>query len=211
MRPDICQHLVHFTKATEAESAYTVLRRILSEGRLIGGSRFVRGGSRCVCFSEAPLGAIERGLINGDGFTRYSPFGLQFSKEWVFGLGGRPVIYGPEAEYSQIPESLRWRHVRLELGPEHVDFTWEREWRLPSDSLKFSHQDISVVLPDDESRAQLIREIESDSFYTAWAYTQVLGDCAWAYDDGCPWKTVTLRRVEPCAHPNAGISAGSAD
>jgi hypothetical protein len=53
------------------------------------------------------------------------------SKKGVFDLGGRPVIYLPDNEGTWIPDSEKWRHVRFEFGS--VDFTHEREWRLPGD------------------------------------------------------------------------------
>ena len=196
MRQDISRFLVHFTKASVDESAYDVLRRILREKTVLGSSRFVRGGRKCVCFSEAPLGALEHGLINSTGFTRYSPYGLLFEKEWIFSLGGRPVIYEPKQEFAQLSETHQWRHVILELGSSTVDFTWEREWRLPCTELPFLERDVTVVLPDDEARDRFIHDIENDSFHEAWAWTVVLGDDAWALDRGNPWRTVTLKSVE---------------
>ena len=193
MRPDISQFLVHFTKPSEAESAYDVLRRILRERKVLGGSRFIRGGRPCVCFSESPLGALEHGLINATGFTRYSPCGLQFEKEWIFGLGGRPVIYESEREFAKLPETHQWRHVRLEFGESPVDFTWEREWRLPCTELRFSEREVTVVLPDDAAHDKFIHDVENDSFHEARAWTVVLGDVAWQLDRGNPWRIVSLR------------------
>lgn len=207
MRQDISRFLVHFTKASSVESAYDVLRRILREKTVLGSSRFVRGGTTCVCFSEAPLGALEHGLINSTGFSRYSPYGLQFEKEWIFSLGGRPVIYQPEHEFAQLSRTHEWRHVRLDLGSSTVDFTWEREWRLPRTELRFSERDVTVVLPDDEARDRFIQDVENDSFYEAWAWTVVLGDDAWALEGGNPWRTVTLESVEQGGPPNGNSAA----
>lgn len=198
MRKDISRFLVHFTKDSELGSAFDVLRHILRDKTVLGSSRFVRGGRTCVCFSEAPLGALEHGLINSTGFTRYSSYGLQFEKEWIFSLGGRPAIYEPEHEFAQLPETHQWRHVRLELGSSAVDFTWEREWRLPCTELRFSEHEVTVVLPDDKARDRFIHDIEDDAFHDAWPWTLVLGDDAWALDRANPWKTVTLKRVERC-------------
>ena len=44
-------------------------------------------------------------------------------------LRRRPVIYLPDAEGNWIPQEEKWRHVRFEAG--QVDFTHEREWRVP--------------------------------------------------------------------------------
>jgi len=202
MRYDISTSLVHFTKASETESAYDVLRRILRERRLLSSSRFVRGGQSCVCFSEAPLEALEHGLINRTGFTRYSSYGLQFDREWIFGLGGRPVIYESEQEFEALPQAHQWRHVRLEFGDTPVDFTWEREWRLPCRELLFSEREVTVVLPDDAARDRFIQDVERELFDEAWAWTVALGDIAWQLDQSNPWRMVSLRCIEQRADAN---------
>ncbi len=114
------------------------LRSIIRERRLIAGNYMIRGGYRCVSFTEAPIEAFIDGFVRQFPFTRYSRFGVMFDKSWVFELGGRPVIYQPEIEFNILPEELRWRHVRYEPGAEQAkDFTWEREWRMNCDELPF--------------------------------------------------------------------------
>jgi hypothetical protein len=194
MRADLAKHLIHFTKGIDSEDAYQKLKLILRQRCLLGSTRLVRGAIPCICFSEAPLTSLEHGLINDAGFTRYAPFGLLFSKSFVFARGGRPVIYQPQAEFGLLPETLRWRHVRFEpTNDSPIDFTWEREWRVPSQDLRFQFSDVEIVLPDETFRDRFISEAESDSFYDAWAYTEVLGEIAWAYDTGNPWRTVALK------------------
>jgi hypothetical protein len=67
----------------------------------------------------------------------YRFYGLAFSKRTIFDAGGRPVIYLPDKEGGWIPDEQKWRHVRYEIGSAYgdhpVDFTHEREWRLPGD------------------------------------------------------------------------------
>jgi hypothetical protein len=36
-----------------------VLEKIAAEGRLRGGSGFIKGGYRCVCFTETPISEIS--------------------------------------------------------------------------------------------------------------------------------------------------------
>jgi hypothetical protein len=195
MPADFAKHVIHFTKGHDHEDAYQTLKLILQQRRLLGSTRLVRGAIPCVCFSEAPLTSLEHGLINNAGFSRYSPFGLLFLKSFIFGRGGRPVIYQPEEEFGLLPEVLRWRHVRFEpTDGSPIDFTWEREWRLPVDEFRFQFDEVEVVLPDKAFRDRFIAEAGSDSFHTAWTYTQALGEIAWAYDTGNPWRTVTLQR-----------------
>lgn len=194
MRPDLATHLIHFTKGRDREDAYSTLKTILQQQRLLGSTRLVRGATSCICFSEAPLTSLEHGLVNDSGFTRYSPFGLLFSKTFIFERGGRPVIYQPESEFRLLPPPLRWRHVRFEpTGDSPVDFTWERDWRVPGDELRFGFGDVEIVLPDERFRERFISEAESEAFHTAWQYAEVLGEIAWAYDTGNPWRTVRLR------------------
>jgi len=121
VRLDISPYVVHFTGGASYEDALTNLLLMIGEGRIVGGAGLIRGGYRCVCFTEAPLPAIADGFVNEKAFTRYSPFGLMFDKTWLFARGGRPVIYQPDADYVALPEDMRWRHVRYE--PPQIDFT----------------------------------------------------------------------------------------
>lgn len=134
-RPDISEKVIHFTRGATYDDALTMLLTIVSEGRLLGGAGMIRGGYKCVCFTEAPLPAIAGGFVNPESFSRYSPFGLMFDKSWLYANGGRPVIYQPDTDFNALPEDMRWRHVRYEpLAVPPIDFTWEREWsphRLP--------------------------------------------------------------------------------
>lgn len=52
-------------------------------------------------------------------------------KQWLYVQGGRPVIYQSDKEFYDLPEAIRWRHVRYEpASSPPIDFTWEREWRI---------------------------------------------------------------------------------
>jgi hypothetical protein len=75
-------------------------------------------------FANPPSQEIAR-------YPRYRFYGIALSKRAVFEAGGRPVIYLPDGEADWIPAEEKWRHVRFEHG--EVDFTHEREWRVPGD------------------------------------------------------------------------------
>jgi hypothetical protein len=141
-RPDFGNSLVHLTRerkepprnAYEAERvvpAFSVRKEILAAGviRGSGNEGFVKGVRRAVCFSEIPLANIRAFAHRTDG--RYRFYGIILSKRAVFEVGGRPIIYLPDAEGEWIPAEEKWRHVRFEYGA--VDFTHEREWRIPDD------------------------------------------------------------------------------
>jgi len=155
MRDDLTNSLVHLTKGTGSDpakhraEAVETLENILTEKALRGGTGFIKGGYRCVCFSEAPISKLSYLLAAKDsaGF-KYQPYGVMVQKKWLFERGGRPVIYGPEGEFSQLPEEMKYRHVRFWLGDYTVDHTWEREWRLRADKLDLASSEITVVIPD---------------------------------------------------------------
>jgi len=60
IRGDLSNRLIHLTRGnTEAEATETFVR-IFREGRLRSGNGFIRGGYRCICFSEAPVAVLTQ-------------------------------------------------------------------------------------------------------------------------------------------------------
>jgi hypothetical protein len=146
-RQDISEFLLHFTKDINLECAFIRLQNIIRDRMLIAGDGFIKGGYKCVCFSEAPLSSLSNGLINPNYYSAYSPFGILVSKTWLYQRGGRPAIYQPDSEFHLLPSSMQWRHVRYE--PPRVDFSWEREWRIRTDFLEFDNQTASIAIRSD--------------------------------------------------------------
>jgi hypothetical protein len=93
-REDISNYLVHFIKGDSYEETFGTLSSVVLGSQLLGGNGFIKGSSRCVCFSEAPIKALGQMLmkpsIHG---VKYKPFGVILTKKWLFEQGGRPVIY----------------------------------------------------------------------------------------------------------------------
>jgi len=190
-RPDMSDMVIHFTKADENHTALERLLVMVGEGRLIGGTGMIKGVYRCVCFTEAPIPAMTNGFVNANSFTRYSPFGLMFDKKWVYEKGARPVIYQPDADFENLPENMRWRHVRYE--PPQIDFTWEREWRLHADELEFSPQDVVLVVPDQEHENFVFDIWDAQQQLEAEMYSTVLDAGALELmHQPCPWRIVKL-------------------
>ena len=148
-RRDIGNFLVHWTRdrleskdfqQTRRVTAFDVLLEILKSGCIRGSSSYIRGGHACVCFTEAPIAEMvsifsaSALTMNDDDRLRYLPYGIGLTKQDVFEKGGRPVIYGPEADYDVLPSELEWRHCKYDPTRE-IDFTWEREWRIKTDKL----------------------------------------------------------------------------
>jgi hypothetical protein len=150
-RIDISSYLIHFTKGIDFDDAFANLLSIIDNRTIFGSNNLIKGGYNCVCFSEAPIDCLSNGLINSNYYSKYSPFGIIVNKEWLFRLGGRPVIYQMDKEYQILNESIRWRHMTynpIEKPP--IDFTWEREWRIQVDELYINPNDCSLILPNSD-------------------------------------------------------------
>ncbi len=192
---DISRRLVHLTRGATLQQAYQVLASILRERELRGGVKLIRGGYCCVCFSEAPLRSVRR-LLGRPGAhgVPYQPFGIVVSKRWLFQKGGRHVVYQREAEFSELPESHRWRHVRYEPDAvEAIDFSWEREWRIRTEHLPLAPQSCWVLVPSEEWRRWL-KERFSVSQERALQYAELVGvpEAAALYQEESPWQVILL-------------------
>jgi len=194
-RKDISDKLIHFTKEENEEETYRLLCRIVKEKRILGTSEKIKGGYKCVCFTEAPLLSLQDGLVNPDAYSRYSPFGIIFDKRWIFAQGGRPVIYQTNEEFALLPEELRWRHVRYEPnGNPSIDFSWEREWRIRCDFLPIDPTYAGIVVLSDEWGQRMMSEHEAEQDFIILQYSQVLDeDIAEQYRESFPWRIYTLR------------------
>lgn len=141
-RADLSNDLIHWIKGDSDEDSFDVLRNIVFSHKLFGGTGHIKGGYRCICFTEAP-GNTFHNVIG-----RYRPFGIRVSKRWLYAQGGRPVIYQSDSEFDDLAESHRWRHVRYDPSTEPpVDFTWEREWRIRKDELELPPGEARIIVP----------------------------------------------------------------
>lgn len=103
IRPDFSLYVAHFTsdrppycvreetdedrvKATAEVSAYDKLTNILKTSS-IWASTMPWVNRRAVCFTECTWGSLL------DHAARYSPFGIGFSKPFLYACGGAPVFY----------------------------------------------------------------------------------------------------------------------
>jgi hypothetical protein len=167
VRDDLSDKLIHLVKGNSYDEVVSTFTKILNERRLLGGTGCIRGGYRCVCFSEAPISKLGIILANPDVHgMRYRGFGIMVEKIWLFKCGGRPVIYQPDSEFDLLPESHRFRHVRYEPDT-GVDFSWEREWRIRTDELSIRPDDVTAIVPNRDWIYGALRE-----------HTRVLADRA---------------------------------
>jgi hypothetical protein len=194
-RADISDKVVHFSSPRDNwDEAYLRLRSILRERSIRGGNDKIRSGDHCVCFTEAPLVSLGTGLVNPTNFSRYAPFGLVFTKKWIFEKGGRPVIYQSESEFRELSDFHKWRHMRYEPNAaQPIDFTWEREWRIKCRRLEFQPNDVLILVPRQEWLDALRSDHEGDEDYWAYMYSQVLDrEIAEQYREDFPWRVSVL-------------------
>ena len=174
VRRDIGGLLFHFTRTPPhpvefelewggvnlGRSAGAVLTKILSEGRLCGTSEW-SNGEDCVCFTESPIQELNAvfSLANLAATEaerpRYEPYGIAVTKEWLFCQGGRPVIYDDPGSLADLPERIKYRFVPYDPG-EGLDYTWEREWRVPTKSLVLDPNHTLVVVPSADEAFQYV-------------------------------------------------------
>jgi hypothetical protein len=153
VRLDLSDWVWHFTRADGKELA--TLLKILADGFLLGSTdQFCL--DRAICFTEMPLPETlrQKQVLADANYGRMSQYGIGFRKAWIFDRGGRPVIYQPRAERAQLPAAMQWRHCDFELSVE-IDFTWQREWRVPDDKLTFTRaDDPTIVVPTQQDMVE---------------------------------------------------------
>lgn len=173
-RNDISSRLTHLTKGNTVEEAFTNLLKILEEKILIGSTTetgFIIGSRPAVCLQEAPLNAIAENLLyekqvrKDSSKPRYNSFGLRFNKQFIYNIGGRPVIYEKkDVMKNLLPKEEYWRIVNYDLSNPNmiIDWSHEREWRVPGD-IRFDYKDIEIVVASNKYYRKLIAYcIEND-------------------------------------------------
>lgn len=138
MRPDQSDYIAHFTKG---DSAYDNLISILRQGRINAGN-LPWTKQPAVCFTECPWASLL------DHAHMYSPYAVGFTKPHVFAAGGGPAYYVRADHFKKQkwghdvytfvtpfwpeyrPEGLKGKEY---LAGKTIDYSHEREWRVPHD------------------------------------------------------------------------------
>ena len=160
-RDDISDRLLHLTRDCNEVSAVDGLKSILKSKQINGSSRDVRGGEKCVCFTETPIAKIAL-LVQQTRQTnfRYGAFGVMATKREVFERGGRPAIYGTEEEFRQLPDEFKFRFVKFDYAKK-TDWTWEREWRFSGDTYGLDPASTTVIVPNRNWKDRIVDEYVS--------------------------------------------------
>jgi hypothetical protein len=154
--------------AISKQNAYERLVAIL-EGKRIEATPMPWTNSLAVAFTECPWGSLLQHA------EVYSPYGVGFKKEALYKAGGGPAIYmRPELRAAQSKHIRRYDPFALPFpqefyafvtpfvpsyapdkkGMKIVDYTHEREWRVPGD-FQFTYDEVECVVVntyDDEAR-----------------------------------------------------------
>jgi hypothetical protein len=181
--PDYSPLVVHFTRdkkfashglITEGHPVYA-FRDLSAYDRLLNILRskvayatpmpFLPKNAAAVCFTECIWDALTRLTV------RYSPYGVVFSKRFIFDHGGGPALYTRgdilKKLSDELPESLE--PFVAPFDPDAVlkkgvplDWLTEREWRLASD-LQFEYHDVQYVLVNTiEDARNIVHQIGAD-------------------------------------------------
>jgi len=146
-RFDMSDHLIHFTRDNNEESAFQILKKIVHSGRINCGwserntRRTIFGNNPAVCFTEMPLIGLINYVKNRDDLSKIDFYGVAMSKKYMFNHGARNVIYGltrgtDDATILEngvritphLPEEEQYRYMLTGIKDLN-DWTHEREWR----------------------------------------------------------------------------------
>lgn len=194
-RPDVAPNLLHLVRGDARGDAFARLREIIAGRCLSASTQAIRDGSRCVSFVEAPIKQLREVFRwSAEREPRLQPFGVLLGKDYLFALGGRPVIYQSDAEYDELPASLRYRHVRYDpLTVPPIDFTWEREWRLRADVLQLEPERCCIVVASEADRTALFTEhAEREELRLEALGPAVGGSLADELAESFPWPVISL-------------------
>jgi hypothetical protein len=166
-QPDQSDYLAHFTKG---DDAYERLLSILTQGTITAGS-IPWTNNPAVCFTECPWPSL---LLHA---RRYSPYGIGFVKPHVFAAGGGPAYYvradhwekqdwDPHIKTFATPFWPSYRPMTLKgkkyLGGRTVDYSHEREWRVPH-NFQFRRDTVAfVTLKSYQDMAKFPKELKDE-------------------------------------------------
>ena len=167
MRPDHTRFVAHFTKGADA---FDKLVSILTQ-QVIRAGNLPWTDLPAVCFTECPWWSLL------DHATRYSPYGIGFTKAHIFAAGGGPAIYVRPDHFQKqqwindvkalsTPFWPAYRPDALKtddyLNGKTIDYSHEREWRVPHD-LSFDRKRVPFVILDTyEDMARFPKELKDD-------------------------------------------------
>ena len=176
-RPDLTPYLLHMTKNTKADDAYSAfdnLVSILKTGEIWGSDSskgFIKGYNRAACFMDVPFNSMKYVLTpeNSDpNAPRYEAYGIAITKVFAYRHGCRPVLYLSNDEIKSIciPAKELWRVVRFEVrNNTWISWLHEREWRCKG-NFTLPAKAVAVFVKDQRDAMKLHRllSMEPENF-----------------------------------------------
>lgn len=187
-RPDFSEYLSHFTKdgdfchieQTDDMDAFrkmTAFERLCSILKMkeIKTSIMPWTNTPGLCFTECPWSSL---LMHT---KQYSPYGIGFTKEFIYKNNGAPVFYMRKKFMNALTRSIKDKKVLTEIlamstpySPSFetksmreqiklVDYTHEREWRMSS-NLHFHYQDIKFIIIKNHEDYDLLPQEFRDNY-----------------------------------------------
>ena len=70
-----------------------------------------------------------------------------------------------------------------------IDFTWEREWRLLTETLELPYEDTTIIVPNNEWLERLYQDFESEE-YKKSTYDNLMLDGYYYEPKNIPYKCI---------------------
>ncbi len=158
-----------FHPSRSSRSAEASLRHILTARRLVGTNRLTRSSHPVVCWTEVAPWEWPSRRVYRKHLRRwdFEPFGIGVRKQVLRDFQARPVTYGTDTDWSNLPQEER-PFFQIRSGRNRSLGTWEseREWRtlgdVPLDRL--GKNDACLIVPTSES-AQRLTPLHSWPFF----------------------------------------------
>ncbi|MGA4517182.1 DUF2971 domain-containing protein [Solibacillus silvestris] len=165
------------------------LIKILQDQKINGSSQkgFIIGLNKAVCFQDVPLYALAQNVEHErfrrdsgeDNKLRYCGVGLSFVKLNIYhNYNGRPVIYEAKRKAKELlHEDEWWRIVNYDFKREDnkwdiVDWTHEREWRVPGDmTFEFNTGFVQVILYDPDCVRYFLQKCPAEIIDKLYGFT----------------------------------------
>ena len=127
-----------FQHARRDHSLDGALTRILATGRIHAGNRMTRDKQNVVCFTSATIAELKKMTKFRSHLKRwdFQPVGIAIRKSALKQQGARPVIYGDETTWENLPATDRpfFQIAKSTTRTGNVlDWTVEKEWRVIGD------------------------------------------------------------------------------
>ncbi len=120
-----------FDRPGAEHTSLAALRRIATEQRIRSSCDGIRGSYAVVCWTATEWHELERLRTFRAHRTRWDflPYGIAIRRQWLATRGARPVVYGDEEVWQQMPAEQRPLFQCRTGTRSRIDWTHEREWR----------------------------------------------------------------------------------